>query len=231
MAAHLFSFGIITAVKMLADSSHLVAQSMLALEIKNRRSCDGISGKSLILFLTTFIARYSSLILLPWQGPFSHSLTSFYYTAMKIAFISIHSILVYFVYRKYKSTKVSENFRIEFLIIASAAISFLVSPSSSFFVLLETFSLVLEAVAMIPQLYLLYRLKINQASAITSHYIFVSGAYRVLYVIYWFLLYFLTGELRKMKIICGTIQTLTYLYFFYLYFKQILENRRIQLPQ
>ena len=132
----------------------------------------GISGKSLIMFLTTFTARYANLSLLFWQPDFS-----LYIVTMKVLFIAIHLTLVYFVYRKFRTTKADENFRIEFLIGAAALLALILAPEYKVFSLLDTFSLIMESIAMIPQLYLIHNMKSNQASAITTHYIFVSGNY------------------------------------------------------
>lgn len=121
--------------------------------------------------MLTFLTRYTNIVLIP----FGATDFSLYILAMKIAFITIHVLLLYFVYKKYRATKADENFRIEFLIGLSAILGVLTAPSYNLFSILEMFSLALEACAMVPQLYLLYSQKNSQASAITTHYIFISG--------------------------------------------------------
>ena len=46
-----------------------------------------------------------------------------------------------------------------------------------------SFSIFLEAVAILPQMFLLQRL--GEAETITTHYIFALGAYRALYLLNW----------------------------------------------
>ena len=46
-----------------------------------------------------------------------------------------------------------------------------------------TFSIYLEAVAILPQLFMVS--KTGEAESITSHYLFALGSYRALYIINW----------------------------------------------
>ena len=49
--------------------------------------------------------------------------------------------------------------------------------------ILWTFSIYLESVAILPQLYMLS--KTGEAETITSHYLFALGIYRALYILNW----------------------------------------------
>lgn len=51
------------------------------------------------------------------------------------------------------------------------------------FQVLWTFSIYLEAVAILPQLFMLS--KTGEAETITSHYLFALGLYRALYIVNW----------------------------------------------
>ena len=55
---------------------------------------------------------------------------------------------------------------------------------------LWSFSIFLEAVAILPQMFLLQR--IGEAETITTHYIFALGAYRALYLLNWIYRYVCT---------------------------------------
>ena len=94
---------------------------------------------------------------------------------MKIAFTTIHALLLYFVYVRFRSTysATEDNFRIEFLVLGAAIVAIFLPKSGGVWGYLEAFSIVLESTAMIPQLFLLYSVK--EAEAITSHYIFITG--------------------------------------------------------
>lgn len=60
-------------------------------------------------------------------------------------------------------------------------------PNSKFFKthlqILWTFSIYLESVAILPQLFLVS--KTGEAESITSHYLFALGSYRGLYLLNW----------------------------------------------
>lgn len=60
--------------------------------------------------------------------------------------------------------------------------------------LLWSYSIFLEAVAILPQMFLLQRT--GQAETITTHYIFALGAYRALYILNWIYRYALAGNCR-----------------------------------
>ena len=56
-------------------------------------------------------------------------------------------------------------------------------PLCNPFQILWTFSIYLEAVAILPQLFMVS--KTGEAESITSHYLFALGSYRALYIINW----------------------------------------------
>ncbi|MEN2496063.1 MAG: hypothetical protein MHMPM18_000632 [Marteilia pararefringens] len=209
--------------KYLADFLHFCAQIMLASRIYTNRSCSGISGKSVILLLITYCSRYLDMITDPLGLPF-------YTYFLKISYISIHSLLVYFIYYKFYATssKLEDNANLLYFLVPAAIIGFIFTPNYQPVKVLEYFSLALEAIAMIPQLMLLK--KVREAEAITTHYIFLSGFYRVLYTLYWILLYMLTSHLKVYKLACGFVQTFFYGAFFHVYFKSILHFRQNRLP-
>lgn len=78
-----------------------------------------------------------------------------------------------------------------------------------------TFSIYLEAVAILPQLFMVS--KTGEAESITSHYLFALGAYRALYILNWFYRYYTEGFYDVIAIIAGVVQTILYCDFFYLY--------------
>lgn len=107
----------------------------------------------------------------------------------------------------------------------------------TFLEVLWTFSLYLEAVAIIPQLFMLQDM--GSAENITYTYLLFLGLYRLFYIINWiyryyiegtcwkkcnifqtFYLYFHLGFYDLMAIVSGIIQTLIYCHFFYLFAKK-----------
>ena len=81
--------------------------------------------------------------------------------------------------------------------------------------ILWTFSIYLESVAILPQLFMIS--KTGEAETITSHYLFALGSYRTLYIVNWVWRYYNEGFYDIIAIVAGCVQTLLYLDFFYLY--------------
>lgn len=198
--------------RFLGDLSHLVAVVILLHKIWRTRSCAGISGKSQILFAAVFTCRYLDLFT---------DYVSLYNTVMKIIYIVSSYTTVYLIYHKFKSTygKSYDTFRIEYLLGAVAFLTLLCHATrehtSIVLELLWTFSIYLEAVAILPQLFMITRT--GEAETITSHYLFFLGLYRGLYILNWIYRYYTEGFHDKIPIIAGVVQTVLYCDFFYLY--------------
>lgn len=85
----------------------------------------------------------------------------------------------------------------------------------SFFQILWTFSIYLESVAILPQLFMIS--KTGEAETITTHYLFFLGLYRALYLINWIWRYYFEGFFDLIAVVAGVVQTILYCDFFYLY--------------
>lgn len=83
--------------------------------------------------------------------------------------------------------------------------------------MLWAFSIWLESVAVLPQLFMLQRT--GEAETITTHYLFALGAYRALYIPNWIWRYFAeNGHYDTIPILAGIIQTVLYADFFWIYY-------------
>ncbi|KAJ8646159.1 hypothetical protein MRB53_007907 [Persea americana] len=92
-----------------------------------------------------------------------------------------------------------------------------------------TFSLYMEAVAILPQLVLLQRTK--NIDNLTGQYVFLLGAYRALYILNWIYRYLTEKHfVHWITWISGLVQTLLYADFFYYYINSWKNNVRLQLP-
>ena len=60
--------------------------------------------------------------------------------------------------------------------------------------ILWTFSIYLESVAILPQLFMVQ--KTGEAESITSHYLFALGSYRGLYILNWIYRYYFEGNIN-----------------------------------
>jgi ER lumen protein retaining receptor len=82
--------------------------------------------------------------------------------------------------------------------------------------MLWAFSIWLEAVAILPQLFMLQRT--GEAETITTHYLFALGAYRALYIPNWIYRWITEGHFEPISVVAGLVQTILYSDFFYIYY-------------
>ncbi|PAA61422.1 hypothetical protein BOX15_Mlig005854g5 [Macrostomum lignano] len=207
--------------RLIGDLSHLAAILLLLLKIWRSRSVSGISGKSQLLFAGVFLTRYLDLFFV---------FVSLYNTVMKLVFIATSCLTCYLIYRRFPATRDSnqDTFRAEILVIASAGLACLINHEFSPLELLWTFSIYLESVAILPQLFLIS--KTGEAETITSHYLFALGSYRALYILNWIYRLVVEGQYDVIAIAAGCLQTALYADFFYLYVTIVLKGRAMSLP-
>ena len=136
---------------------------------------------------------------------------------MKIIYLVSTYFTLYLIYRKFKATydRNHDTFRIEFLILPSAVLALLWNHEYSILEVLWTFSIYLESVAILPQLFMVS--KTGEAETITSHYLFALGIYRFLYILNWIYRYYTENFIDWISIVAGIVQTVLYCDFFYLY--------------
>ncbi|KAJ3170432.1 endoplasmic reticulum retention protein [Irineochytrium annulatum] len=140
-----------------------------------------ISFKTQALYLLVFVTRYLDLFF---------KFHSVYNTLMKIFFIASSAWICWAMQTKYKKSwdLGLDTFRVEFLIAPCALLSLIFNSKFTAIEILWTFSIYLEAVAILPQLFQLTRT--GECETITTHYLFALGAYRGLYILNWFYRYY-----------------------------------------
>lgn len=207
--------------RLAGDLSHLLAIIVLLLKIWKTRSCAGISGKTQILFTIVYLTRYLDLVT---------TYISLYNSLMKLVFLLASGATVYMMYVKFKATydHNHDSFRIEFLLAPAAVLALLINHEFTVMEILWTFSIYLEAVAILPQLFLVS--KTGEAETITSHYLFALGSYRALYLLNWIYRYYSETHYDLIAIFAGVVQTILYCDFFYLYITKVLKGKKLQLP-
>lgn len=211
--------------RLAGDMTHLMSVLVLLLKIHTIKSCAGISLKTQELYALVFATRYLDI--------FTHYY-SLYNTVMKLIFLgSSFSILWYMkrhkvVRRSYD--KDQDTFRHHFLVLPCLVLALLINEKFTFKEVVWTFSIYLEAVAILPQLVLLQRTR--NVDNLTGQYVFLLGAYRGLYIINWIYRYFAepTYSTHWITWIAGIVQTLLYADFFYYYINSVKNNVRLQLP-
>lgn len=84
--------------------------------------------------------------------------------------------------------------------------------------MLWAFSIWLESVAILPQLFMLQRT--GEAETITTHYLFAMGLYRALYIPNWVWRFFMEPGRKwdPIAVVGGIVQTVLYSDFFWIYY-------------
>lgn len=207
--------------RLIGDMLHLLSVLILLGKMLRHRTAAGISLKTQFLYALVFSTRYLDLFT---------AFYSFYNTIMKIFFLTTSWHICYLMRNKspWKATYDRENdtFRIRYLIVPCAALALIFHRHTmhEVFEVFWTFSEYLEAVAVLPQIFLLEYTE--RYDALTSHYLFALGAYRLFYVFNWIYRYIYEGRVVWVSVIAGTLQTLLYVDFFYHYIKQVVNKAK-----
>lgn len=216
--------------RVLGDLSHLASILILIQTIKTSNSIEGMSLKTQALYVLVFLTRYSDLLALHW--------VSFYNTLMKLFFIASSIYILDLLQRSkktnpiaYKEMLLRDTFNVRYLLISSLVLALIFNHKFTFFEILWSFSVWLESVAILPQLFMLS--KSGKAKSLTIHYIFALGIYRTLYIPNWIWRWYAEAEFRfdKLAFFTGLIQTLIYSDFFYIYYKKVIRNKGTDLLQ
>ena len=207
-----------------ADLLHLLSILVLLLKIHATKSCAGISLKTQELYLAVFVTRYLDLF---WNF---HSL---YNSVFKVVYIATSSMIIWYMkrHRGVKQTydKDHDTFRYLFLSVPCAVLALIVNGRFSLFEILWTFSIYLEAVAILPQLVLLQRTK--NVDNLTGNYVFLLGLYRAFYILNWIYRYATEPHYSAWIVwLSGLVQTGLYLDFFYYYLQAWKQSKKLQLP-
>ncbi|KAJ3171459.1 endoplasmic reticulum retention protein [Geranomyces variabilis] len=215
--------------RLVADLMHLASIVILLLKITKSRSAAGISYKTQVLYAIVFCTRYLDLFT---------RYVSLYNSVMKLVFIGSTFYVLYLMKLQYRATwdPAQDTLRIEYLIPPAALLGILFNYGKGFdpieIQLLQifwSFSIWLEAVAILPQLFQLTRT--GEAETITTHYLFALGAYRGLYILNWIYRYFTeNGHVEWIPVIAGIVQTALYCDFFYVYVTRVLKGKKFKLP-
>lgn len=211
------------------DLLHLASFLILLAKIFATRSCKGISLKTQCLYVVVFVTRYLDLF---WN------FTSLYNSLMKIVFIGLSSAIVYLMLFKHPIDKTynptHDNFNVWLLLGPTFVLALLVHEYFSVSEVLWTWSIYLEAVAIVPQLIVIHAHAKDTGGfvdTLNAHYVFALGGYRALYLLNWIWRLFTEPEYSSWIVwVAGMVQTIIYADFFWYYIKARLEGTRMTLP-
>jgi len=211
------------------DFLHLGSIFVLLLKMFANKSCRGVSLKTQALYLLVFLTRYIDLF---------YNFLSLYNTIMKVIFIGTAGAVVYMM--KFKAPycdtydKKYDNFFLPYIIVPCAILALLVNEYFSVSEVLWTFSIYLEAVAIIPQLIVVHQCAKETGGFVeilTSHYVFALGGYRALYCVNWIYRFATEVGYRDwIAWVSGLIQSAIYCDFFYYYVIAQATGKTMSLP-
>lgn len=206
-------------IRFTADAFHIYSITVLISKIRSTKSCSGLSLKTQLLYLIIFMTRYFDIFFVHFN-----SKLRLYNFIMKIVFVSSQLYIIFLIHKyNYTYEKRLDNFNIVPTILVLMGLSFIFKSSTygmEKYVreYLWTFSILLECVAIVPQLLLLQ--ETGEAEVLTSRYIFTLGMYRLFYVISW-VVKRIGGEIDYFLMAAGVVQSLVYFNFFVLYYRYI----------
>ncbi|KAM0866280.1 hypothetical protein ACQ4PT_042711 [Festuca glaucescens] len=156
------------AFRLAGDMTHLMSVLVLLLKIHTIKSCAGVSLKIQELYALVFATRYLDLFT---------SFISLYNTSMKLIFLGSSFSIVWYI-RRHKMVRRSydkehDTFRHQFIVLPCILLALLIHEKFTFKEVMWTFSIYLEAVAILPQLVLLQRTK--NIDNLTGQYVFFLG--------------------------------------------------------
>ncbi|XP_049406798.1 ER lumen protein-retaining receptor [Solanum stenotomum] len=210
--------------RLAGDMTHLASVLVLLLKIHTIKSCAGVSLKTQELYALVFVTRYLDIFT---------DFISLYNTTMKLVFLGSSLSIVWYM-RHHKIVRRSydkdqDTFRHVLLVVPCLVLALVIHEKFTFKEIMWTFSIFLEAVAILPQLVLLQRTR--NIDNLTGQYILLLGAYRSLYILNWVYRYFTEPHfVHWITWIAGLVQTLLYADFFYYYFQSWKNNTKLELP-
>lgn len=137
----------------------------------------------------------------------------------KIIFLASSAYTLYLMLNDYKPTHDPnlDTFKVGYLLGGSAILAILFPYKYAVAEILWAFSIWLESVAILPQLFMLQRT--GEAETITTHYLAALGVYRALYIPNWIWRYFETPSFfDPIPVVAGIVQTILYSDFFWVYY-------------
>ncbi|CAB9512806.1 lumen protein-retaining receptor [Seminavis robusta] len=217
--------------RLCGDMCHVFSILVLLLRLRVAKNAQGISVRTHELFLLVFVTRYSDLLF---------HFYSVYNSVMKVLYILSTASIVYTIrfQEPIKSTydQSQDTFMHWKFAVAPCALVALITQlitdgtTPHLFKMLWTFSIYLEAIAIVPQLIVLQRY--GEVENLTGNYIFFMGSYRALYILNWiYRAYTEKGYHHHwVAYIAGVLQTLLYVDFFYYYFESKKKGGKMRLP-
>eukprot|EP00887_Chlorella_sp_A99_P006526 scaffold3.g6526.t1 len=242
--------------RLAGDMTHLLSIMVLLLKMRATRSCRGISLKTQEMYALVFACRYLDLFY-AWISLYNTAMKlTFLATSFAILYYMRRDRVVSQTYDRNQDTFRTPALLLPCLALALAvnhAFTFTEARgrrgggrggrgaggwggrwgggarARAQGWVLWTFSIYLEAVAILPQLVLMQRTQ--NIDNLTGNYVFLLGLYRALYLLNWIYRYLTEPHYRQWIVwISGLLQTTIFADFFYYYILAHKNHTRLKLP-
>jgi len=200
--------------RLTADFIHLFALLYLIRAIVKNKSVEGVSIATQFMSSMAFIFRYSDI--------FAH-FVSFYNTTFKITYVVLYllTVILYCVYKPKTTNKADEDkcmFIALFLMVLCYCFPSFVHEDMGGFEVVYRMSRYLEAVAIIPQIYLVYKQGAPNRSVFI--YVLMLYIYRSLYIGNWIYRYNMDYFVDEVASAAGVVQLVFYMVYFGVYWSK-----------
>jgi ER lumen protein retaining receptor len=126
-------------------------------------------------------------------------------------------------------SKKHDSFSLILIILLPLPFAVFTSRNREISEVLWTYSLWLESIAIVPQLFLLQRTQ--RIEILTKDYIFFLGTYRLFYILNWARKAYFKNKTPKVVWTTGIIQTIIYIDFLYYYIRAFFKGTEMELPR
>lgn len=205
--------------RFLGDFCHLFSIVILIYKIHSRQTTAGISLRTRVLYLLVFLARYGDLFLY---------YVSLYNTFMKILYLSTTGYIIYLmtISAAFKNTWYHDldNFATMPLVVGALILALICTAKYQVFETMWTFSIILESVAILPQID--HLTKVPTLPALPLTHLVALGLYRFFYVVNWLVRFSTEGLWDLTAFSFGVVQTVIWVDFLVVWY----YRKQIKLP-
>ena len=223
----------------LSSMAQTLSFVIIMLRVTQYQSCSGISINYLICFIIMILSRLITNIFSSYDIQIDIVNSIFLYLSQFISLLICFYLLylIYFVYPETSDKMLDNKIPFYYLLIPSLILAILFKPyifRNWFFDLMFIYSIILESVAIYPQI-ILFSIKKGEIETYTSNFIAFQGLSTIFVLIFWYKNYFslndndslLLGGYSGYVVIGSEILQLIIMgYYFYLYFKSIMKRKK-----
>ena len=223
----------------LSSMAQTLSFVIIMLRVTQYQSCSGISINYLICFIIMILSRLITNIFSSYDIQIDIVNSIFLYLSQFISLLICFYLLylIYLVYPETSDKMLDNKIPFYYLLIPSLILAILFKPyifRNWFFDLMFIYSIILESVAIYPQI-ILFSIKKGEIETYTSNFIAFQGLSTIFVLIFWYKNYFslndndslLLGGYSGFVVIGSEILQLIIMgYYFYLYFKSIMKRKK-----